>query len=576
MSRPVYKKIKIIFYLLLIILTISCQDDSSDNVNLPPVIEDQNFSIAENSTIGTVVGTIIASDPENDVLSFTIESGNTGNAFALDTNSGELSVSSSDDLDFETSMEFSLSVAVADGSNSSAAVINISVTDVNENSAPVVNDQVFVVDENSITGTVVGTVLAQDSEQTELFFSISAGNIDEAFEIEISSGELSVNVSEALDFETNPVFNLEIEVSDGSLTATADVTINLNDVTPETFTTIEQINAGLQESYLLWKPYLEFAYLFDAIYANTITSPSADWEDVFNHTLTSSNLKVKRLWDDAYALVFLLNNVITSAEQVLPDGEEKDQIIGQALVIRSYLYFNLAEWFNMIPIQTDVTGAAEPATQKSEVLSMVKLDLNVAAATLPNVWDGSNSGNVTSFTADALNIRILNSETDFSGALSESTELRLNGGFSLGSNPNLFEANDPEIIWGFEQTGESTFSSVYPKGNFVPFVRLTESFLISARSHIANFDDAGRVDLNTLRDRSGDSQVANGSSPSELTDVLVDQWQTEMDFEGNIFFILRLFDLAEAQLSIENFRLLLPIPQAEIDINENLTQNPGY
>ncbi|MEM9297127.1 MAG: cadherin domain-containing protein [Bacteroidota bacterium] len=576
MNKFTLERVKLSFCILLLFSMASCGDDSSDDVNTPPAIENQSFSVLENSAVGTVVGTVIASDPENDDLAFAIESGNTDNAFLLETNSGELTVSSSESLDFETTTSFSLSVEVTDGRSVSSAIISVSVTDVNENTAPVINDQSFTLDENSPNGTVVGTVLAQDNEQAELLFSIGSGNTGDAFSINTASGELSVNTTETLDFEMNPVFSLQIEVSDGSLSSMAKITVNLNDITPETFTTEEQLRAGLQESYTLWQSYIEYTYLFDAIYANTIASPLVDWDDIFNHTLTSSNLKVKKLWDDAYLLIYLLNNVIISANQILPTGEGKDQITGQALVIRSHLYLTLAEWFQNIPIETAIEGANSSSAQKSEVFDLIKADLSSAAITLPDAWSGNNVNNVTSFTADALNIRLLNSEADFFGALGESTELRLNGGFSLGTDPDMFESTDPEIIWGFQQTGENTFLSNYPKGNFVPLVRLTESYLISARFHIGNFDEAGRVDLNTLRDRSGDTELPSGLSPSELTEVLVEQWQSEMDFEGNIFFILRQFDLAETQLSIENFRLLLPIPQSAIDINENLFQNPGY
>ena len=99
-----------------------------------------------------------------------------------------------------------------------------------------------------------------------------------------------------------------------------------------------------------------------------------DWDDIFNHTLTSSNLKVKKLWDDAYLLIYLLNNVIISADQILPTGEGKDQITGQALVIRSHLYLTLAEWFQNIPIETAIEGANSSSAQKSEVFDLIKAD----------------------------------------------------------------------------------------------------------------------------------------------------------------------------------------------------------
>ena len=46
-----------------------------------PVIAPQNFSVEENSPNGTNVGTLVASDPDGDVLSYAITAGNLDNAF---------------------------------------------------------------------------------------------------------------------------------------------------------------------------------------------------------------------------------------------------------------------------------------------------------------------------------------------------------------------------------------------------------------------------------------------------------------------------------------------------------------
>ncbi|MDB4316415.1 T9SS type A sorting domain-containing protein, partial [Cyclobacteriaceae bacterium] len=45
-----------------------------------------------------------------------------------------------------------------------------------------------------------------------------------------NSGELTVSTSSALDFETTPAYSLGIEVSDGELSDSATVTVNLTDV----------------------------------------------------------------------------------------------------------------------------------------------------------------------------------------------------------------------------------------------------------------------------------------------------------------------------------------------------------
>jgi hypothetical protein len=121
-------------------------------------------------------------------------------------------------------------VQVSDGVLTDTATITVNLINVVENTAPVVNNQTFSINENSANGTVVGTVIASDAEGDPLNFSITAGNTGGAFAIGAGSGVLTVANSAALDFETTPSFALTVQVSDGVLTDTAIVTVNLNDL----------------------------------------------------------------------------------------------------------------------------------------------------------------------------------------------------------------------------------------------------------------------------------------------------------------------------------------------------------
>jgi len=59
-------------------------------------------------------------------------SGNDAEGFSLDNESGELTVSTSSILDFETTPTFNLGIEVSDGSLSDLAIFTISLTDVEE------------------------------------------------------------------------------------------------------------------------------------------------------------------------------------------------------------------------------------------------------------------------------------------------------------------------------------------------------------------------------------------------------------------------------------------------------------
>lgn len=118
-----------------------------------------------------------------------------------------------------------------------------------ENQAPVANDAVWNLDENTAAGTVVGTVSATDPDVGQsLTYAISSGNIDGAFAIDSATGEITVANAAALDFETNPQFELLIAVHDDGenpLTDTATVTINLQDVVESVTSGVSMVGSDL-------------------------------------------------------------------------------------------------------------------------------------------------------------------------------------------------------------------------------------------------------------------------------------------------------------------------------------------
>lgn len=196
--------------------------------NSAPVVLDQSFNVNENY-VGEV-GAVVASDSDNDPLYFSVLSGNTGNVFVINDTTGVISVDSAAVLDFETTPSYTLVVHVSDATASDTANIFIQVNDLIENNSPVISDQSFSVNENSSVGTVVGTVVASDPDNDALTFSITSSSPGNAFSINSADGSLVVVDSSLLDFEVNPLFTLTVKVSDNLDTASAIITITVNDL----------------------------------------------------------------------------------------------------------------------------------------------------------------------------------------------------------------------------------------------------------------------------------------------------------------------------------------------------------
>ena len=115
--------------------------------------------------------------------------------------------------------------------------ITVTVNEVNV--APTVTNQTLgPVSETAADTAVVGTVAATDPDvpANTLMFSITGANPGNAFAID-GSGQITVNDTDAIDFDTPPLagpsrFELTVEVDDGAAQPTAVVTINLTDVAP--------------------------------------------------------------------------------------------------------------------------------------------------------------------------------------------------------------------------------------------------------------------------------------------------------------------------------------------------------
>lgn len=79
--------------------------------------------------------------------------------------------------------------------------------------------------------------------------------------------------------------------------------------------------------------------------------------------------------------------------------------------------------------------------------------------------------------------------------------------------------------------------------------------------------------LNQVRKRNGGDQI-DGSS--NVQSALQNEWKKDLGNEGLYFSVLKRMDKAKEILNIEDYKLLFPIPQRELDMIPNMKQNPGY
>jgi hypothetical protein len=205
---------------------------------IPPSLEDEIFEILENSSAGTIIGLVQATDADRDQeVSYSISDGNDPGIFAIDPETGLISVMDATYLDFESDTTHWIVVTVADNHEDdpleSSAEIQINLMDENE-FAPTMDDQSFTLDENPVNGQLIGKVLASDEDiYQNLLFSIADPKDEEFVTIHPQTGVLSVHDSTAFDYERNQTMSVGIRVQDDhaeSMDVTAKVDITLLNV----------------------------------------------------------------------------------------------------------------------------------------------------------------------------------------------------------------------------------------------------------------------------------------------------------------------------------------------------------
>jgi hypothetical protein len=192
------------------------------NVNEAPVLSNSTITPGENTNVGTVVGSVTAVDPENNVNGYTIVE--TGTPFSI-SNAGVITLASA--LDYETTPSYTLTVITTDGQYSDTAIVTVNVQ--NQNEQPVIGNDTLSVTENLPTGAAVATLAATDPENDVPFtWAIVGGDGSSVFQVNASTG--AITTKSPLNYEEWNAYDIRVRVTDNLGSAsTRTFTISVND-----------------------------------------------------------------------------------------------------------------------------------------------------------------------------------------------------------------------------------------------------------------------------------------------------------------------------------------------------------
>ncbi|MBT2803999.1 DUF4347 domain-containing protein, partial [Halomonas sp. ISL-56] len=224
--------------------------------NAPVFINSGPFSIAENSANGTVVGDVNANDgdggAEDANVIYSIVSGNPnldldGNsAFAIDANTGAITLNDTDDIDYEVATSHTLTISATDQNSATTnQSVTINVTDDEGDNPPMLNPgDMAVLGWNALNDTITFTTLVDLPAGTVIKFTDKGWDQSTNAFTTSSTGDGVITWTVGSPINAGGVFELFMGGSD-EVTTLINKTANVDltaDIVSSSFTVTDPMN----------------------------------------------------------------------------------------------------------------------------------------------------------------------------------------------------------------------------------------------------------------------------------------------------------------------------------------------
>ena len=168
-------------------------------------------------------------------------------------------------------------------------------------------------------------------------------------------------------------------------------------------------------------------YTLDAVRGDEVWNSSQQWYLPYDNLNSSGQIDIGDLWPwrDNFHVVNRCNLVLSRIEENGMKGTNIDHLKGQALFLRALAYYNLATYYNEVPLFTDYSQYSSIESMYAEnvsqdvVLDQVETDLVEAMNLLPSRDEGGEwaKGRATSGAAAGYYARVLMFRHNYSDAL---------------------------------------------------------------------------------------------------------------------------------------------------------------
>ena len=259
--------------------------------------------------------------------------------------------------------------------------------------------------------------------------------------------------------------------------------------------------------------------------------------------ITSRCAIVDSAFTNAYKAIHAMNFLINSKNNIEPttidlDSKEQNAILGQAIALRAFIYYNIAMLWRNVPLVTQAMGDITPVLQ-SEVYNFALSEVEKAINLLPSKYESAQETKIL-FTKDAalmLKAEILLTLGNKSAAANVLSQIEV-------SNYNTDIENTAAIY--------SNYASAKP----LIFALQVENSCLPIYTY-------NHYKLLTMEAQNSTKDLAN-------------EWKGLLCTEYGYWAALKRNGVAQSVTGCKDYELLMPFPQSEINCNPNMSQNPGY
>ena len=370
------------------------------------------------------------------------------------------------------------------------------------------------------------------------------------------------------------------------------------------------------------------------------TGSFTEWAEFDNINVNPSNIEVEEYWQDVYRMINSANYVLADAPTIAFASQSRlNQLLGEAQALRALGYFYLMRWFGGVPLVTTPTRTLAdintPQRSSEDAVLNFVIDELIEARSL--VRPVGPIGFVDSQVIDGLLARVYLYAGQYQEAVEATDALLASGQFTL-LEPLFRLYGDPfqdspgglnslESVWEWQDGNGLAFFGFRPsfggryeyaptielllaieendaRGPFIIriqegqrvvgkyfrirdsgdhffMIRLAEVLLTRAealvRAGATDFTEPLSI-VNLIRNRAflDPIEVETVTTAEQMLQLILAERRIELAFEGHRWHDLARTDALQSTLGIDPTQARWPIPQGEIDVNPNLTQNAGY